>query len=279
VTTRIDAHQHFWRLARGDYGWLTPALGPIHRDFMPADLEPLIAAAGVERTVLVQAAPTTTETDFLLALGEGTPFVAGVVGWMDFEASDARHRIGALAARPKLVGLRPMIQDLADDRWMLNPNIAPAIDAMIEEGLTFDALVMPRHLPVLREFVARHPGLDIVIDHAAKPAIADGAFDDWARAIRALAAETRLTCKLSGLATEAGPGWSVETLKPYAEVLIEAFGADRLMWGSDWPVLNLNGDYAGWATAAEALTAGLSDDERVAIFGQTATVCYGLDRA
>jgi L-fuconolactonase len=279
VTTRIDAHQHFWRLARGDYAWLTPALGTIHRDFMPADLAPLIAAAGVERTVLVQAAPTTAETDFLLALGEGTPFVAGVVGWMDFEASDARHRIGALAARPKLVGLRPMIQDLADDRWMLNPNIAPALDAMIEEGLTFDALVMPRHLPILREFVARHPGLDIVIDHGAKPAIADGGFDDWARAIRALAAETRLTCKLSGLATEAGPGWSIETLKPYVEVLIEAFGADRLMWGSDWPVLNLAGDYAGWASAAEALTAGLSDDERAAIFGQTATVFYGLDRA
>ena len=138
---------------------------------------------------------------------------------------------------------------------------------------------MPRHLPILREFVARHPGLDIVIDHGAKPAIADGGFDDWARAIRALAAETRLTCKLSGLATEAGPGWSIETLKPYVEVLIEAFGADRLMWGSDWPVLNLNGDYAGWASAVEALTASLSDDERAAIFGQTATVFYGLDRA
>jgi L-fuconolactonase len=275
---RIDSHQHFWQLARGDYGWLTSDLAAIYRDHTPEDLEPLLATAGIERTVLVQAAPTVAETDFLLRLAEATPFVAGVVGWVDCEAFDAAHRIAALAARPKLLGLRPMIQDLPDDRWMLSDAVAPAIDAMADEGLTFDALIQPRHIPILREFTARYPGLDIVIDHAAKPDIASGGFDDWARDIRALAAETRLVCKLSGLVTEAAPGWSVETLRPYVEVLVEAFGDDRLMWGSDWPVLNLNGNYAAWMAATERLLADLSDTEREAIFGGTARVFYGLDR-
>ncbi len=275
---RIDSHQHFWRLARGDYGWLTAELAAIHRDHEPADLEPLLKAARVERTVLVQAAPTDAETNFLLRLAEATPFVAGVVGWADFEAPDAAHRIAALAARPKLVGLRPMIQDLADDRWMLSEAIQPALKAMADEGLTFDALIKPPHLPILREFAGRHPRLDIVIDHAAKPDIAGGELADWARDMRKLAAETRLVCKLSGLVTEAAPDWSVEIMRPYVEVLIEAFGADRLMWGSDWPVLNLNGSYAAWVAAAEALLGGLSDAERAAIFGGTASVFYGLDR-
>ncbi len=275
---RIDAHQHFWRLARGDYGWLTADLAPIYRDHEPADLEPLVMAAGIDRTVVVQAAPTDAETDFLLRLAEITDFVAGVVGWVDFEAPDAAHRIAALAARPKLVGLRPMIQDLADDGWMLSDAIQPALKAMADEGLTFDALIKPRHLPILREFAARHPALDIVIDHAAKPDIAGGGLAGWARDIRALAAETRLVCKLSGLATEAAPGWSVETLRLYVDVLVEAFGADRLMWGSDWPVLNLNGSYPAWMAAAETLLGDLSNAEREAIFGGTASVFYGLDR-
>ncbi len=276
--TRVDCHQHFWRLDRGDYGWLTPAMRPIYRDFLPADLAPLMAAAGVDRTVLVQAAPSEAETSFLLGLAEETPFVAGVVGWVDLEAADAVHRIAALASRPKLVGLRPMIQDIADDRWMLDPAIAPAVEAIAAEGLTFDALVLPRHLKVLRAFAGRYPALDIVIDHGAKPPIAAGAFDDWAADMHVLAAETRLTCKLSGLVTEAAPGWTVETLRPYVALLIEVFGADRLMWGSDWPVVNLNGDYASWRGAAETLLAGLSDSEREAIFGRSASVFYGLDR-
>jgi L-fuconolactonase len=275
---RIDSHQHFWLLSRGDYGWLTSDLAAIHRDHAPADLEPLLKTAHIDRTVLVQAAPTVAETDFLLRLAESTPFVAGVVGWVDFEADDAAHRIAALAARENLVGLRPMIQDIADDRWMLGAAIRPAVEAMADEGLTFDALIRPRHIPILGEFAALYPALDIVIDHAAKPDIAAGGLGDWARDIRKLAAETRLVCKLSGLVTEAAPGWSAQTLRPYVDVLVDAFGADRLMWGSDWPVLNLNGDYAAWMATAEQLLAGLSDTEREAIFGGTASVFYGLDR-
>ena len=274
---QIDAHHHLWTLARGDYGWLTPDLAPIHRDFAPSDLAPLLAAAGVERTILIQAAPTRAETDFLLDLADATPFVAGVVGWVDFEAPDAADQVAALAARPKLKGLRPMIQDLADDAWMLRPQIAPAIEAMIAAGLSFDALIKPRHLPILGRFAALYPALDIVIDHAAKPDIAGGDIAGWARDIRDLAARTRMPCKLSGLMTEAAPGATAEDLRPAVEVLIEAFGADRLMWGSDWPVLNLNGRYDAWRAAALNLTAGLSAPERDAIFGRTAAVFYAIE--
>ena len=275
---RIDSHQHFWSLDRGDYGWLTPELAAIHRDFMPGDLAPLIEAAGVERTVLIQAAPTSAETDFLLDMAQSTPFVGGVVGWVDFEAEDAAHQIAALAARPKLLGLRPMIQDLPDAQWMLSDQIAPAIEAMWFEGLTFDALITPRHLPVLLHFAARFPALDIVIDHAAKPEIADGNFRTWARDIREVARETRLVCKLSGLVTEAAPGWTVDTLRRYVDVIVGAFGADRVMWGSDWPVVNMNGSYEAWIEASDQLLGGLSETEREAIFGGVANVFYGLDR-
>ena len=274
---RIDAHHHFWRLDRGDYGWLTRDLTGLYRDYLPADMAPLLASARIDRTILVQAAPTEAETDFLLGLADRTEHIAGVVGWTDFEAPDAAHRIAALAARPGLVGLRPMIQDIAADDWMLRPAIAPALKAMAEEGLVFDALVLPRHLKILREFIARNPALDIVIDHAAKPNIATGEIDNWARDMRMLARETMAVCKLSGLATEAAPGWTVDTLRPYVEVLLDAFGADRLMWGSDWPVLNLNGGYARWLDAAEQLTAGLSTGEREAIFGRTAAIFYGIE--
>ena len=275
---QIDAHHHLWSLARGDYGWLTPDLAAIHRDFGPGDLEPLLAAADVDRTILVQAAPTTAETDFLLQLAETTPFVAGVVGWVDVEAADAPDRIAALAANPLLKGLRPMIQDMADDAWMLQAGIAPAIEAMIAHGLTFDALVKPRHLPILQQFAGLYPGLDIVIDHGGKPDIAGGDIAGWTRDIRAVAAGTRMFCKLSGLITEAAPDCTAADLRPVVEVLIEAFGADRLMWGSDWPVLNLNGGYRQWRSIAVRMLAGVSGTEQEAVFGRTAANFYGLKR-
>jgi len=272
----IDAHQHFWTLGRGDYGWLAPAAGPIYRDFGPGDLAPLLARAGVSRTVLVQAAPTEAETHFLLGLAARTTFVAGVVGWVDFDTREAADRVSLLARRPKLVGLRPMIQDLPDDDWMLRPQLGPAIEAMVDAALCFDALVKPRHLPVLHRFAHRYPELRIVIDHGAKPDIKGGDLAAWRRDLRAIAAGADLVCKLSGLLTEAAPGAGVEDLRPVVETLIEAFGPERLMWGSDWPVLNLNGDYAGWRGMAEALTTHLSPDERAAIFGGTAQRFYGL---
>ncbi len=274
---RIDAHQHFWRPSRGDYGWLTPEAHPaICRKFLPQDLAPLLEDAGVEATVLVQAAPTVAETDYLLGLAAETPFVAGVVGWADFEAHDAAARIEALALRPKLVGLRPMLQDLDDDAWILRPAVAPALDAMEGAGLRLDALVTPRHLPHLARCLAARPGLEVVIDHGAKPDIAGGALDGWAAQLRAIAADTSACCKLSGLVTEAGGKWTEGTLKPYVEVLLEAFGPARLMWGSDWPVVNEAGGYAAWHSAAAALTESCSQTDRDLIFGGAAQAFYGI---
>ena len=273
----IDAHQHFWRPSRGDYGWLTPEAHPaICRKFLPQDLAPLLEDAGVGRTVLVQAAPTAAETDYLLGLAAETPFVAGVVGWADFEADDASARIEALARKPKLVGLRPMLQDLDDDAWILRPGIAPALEAMEAGGLRFDALVTPRHLPHLDRLLAARPALKVVIDHGAKPDIAGGAVDDWAVQIRAIAADTGAYCKLSGLVTEARPDWTEGDLRPVVEVLLDAFGPARLMWGSDWPVVNEAGGYAAWHSAAWALTEACTADERDLIFGGAAQAFYGI---
>ena len=274
---QVDAHQHFWRVARGDYGWLTSAAhSAICRDFGPDDLRPLLGAAEVERTVLVQAAPTLAETEFLLELATATPFVAGVVGWADFEAPGAAATIEKLARDSALIGLRPMLQDLADDAWILRPALAPALDAVRAAGLRFDALVTPRHLPHLARFLRGRPDLRVVIDHGAKPDIAHGALENWADAVRAIANDTGAFCKLSGLVTEAGEGWTEAQLKPFVEVLIEAFGPGRLMWGSDWPVVNEAGGYGAWRAAAEALTAQLSAADRARIFGGTAAAFYGI---
>ena len=274
---RIDAHQHFWRPSRGDYGWLTPQAHPaIARKFLAQDLAPLLEDAGVQRTILVQAAPTIAETEYLLTLAAETPFVAGVVGWVDLEAENAAQHIAAFSQQSGLVGLRPMLQDLDDDAWILRPAVGKSLDEMEAAGLTFDALVTPRHLPHLTRCLAARPGLKVVVDHGAKPDIAGGALDPWAAQIRAIAANTGACCKLSGLVTEAGGKWTEETLKPYVDVLLEAFGPARLMWGSDWPVVNEAGGYAAWHSAAVALSEGCSQDERDLIFGATAQAFYGI---
>jgi len=275
---RIDAHQHFWRMDRGDYGWLTAAEHPkIAHDFLPADLEPLLSAARVDKTILVQAAPTEAETAFLLGLAEHSSLIAGVVGWIDFDASDAPSRVARLAGKGKLVGLRPMMQDLPDDEWMLGPQVARVVEAMQRGDLCFDALVKPRHLHALVEFLDRHPDLSVVIDHGAKPDIARGVLEPWAITIRHIAKNSTAFCKLSGLVTEAGPNWSADTLRPFVDVLLESFGASRLMWGSDWPVLLEAGDYERWLDAATLLTAGLSAEDRALIFGGTAATFYGIE--
>lgn len=275
---RVDAHHHLWRLDRGDYDWLTAAEHPlIHRDYLPQDLAPLLSACRIDQTVLVQATQSLAETEFLLSLAESTPFVGGVVGWVDFAAPQAPETIAALASRRHLVGLRPMLQDLPDPEWILRDDVQPAIRAMAAHGLRFDALIKPPQLGAIRRLLARYPEMPVVIDHGAKPRIAASEIDDWAQEMRGIARDSRAFCKLSGLATEAAPGWGVETLAPYVAVLLEAFGPSRLMFGSDWPVLNENGDYLGWVAAAEALTAELSAEEEAQIFGGVAASFYGLE--
>jgi L-fuconolactonase len=273
---RIDAHQHFWRLERRDYGWLTPALAPLYRDFGPSDLDPILTRCRIDKTVLVQAAPTLAETRFLLDIARETPFVAGVVGWADFEAFDAPRTIAALAREPALLGLRPMVQDITDDDWLLRAGLAPAFETLAAHGLVFDALVLPRHLTRLAAVMDRHPGLKVVVDHGAKPAIRERRFEPWATDIARIAQAPQAACKLSGLVTEAAADWSAEDLSPYVDHLLAAFGPRRLLWGSDWPVVNLAGGYGRWLAASEALLAPLSEAERAAVFGGNAARVYRL---
>ncbi len=274
----IDAHVHYWRVDRGDYGWLTPDL-PIHRDFLPGDAAGLFDAAGVDGVVLVQAAPTEAETRFLLSLAAADSRVRGVVGWIDMMAADAPDRLAALAADPKLRGIRPMWQDIADDEWMLRPEQDAAYRAVVELGLTFDALARVRHLRHLPRLIERHPDLPIVIDHAAKPDIAGGGFAEWREGLAAVAAFPHVRCKFSGLVTEAAPDAPLDALRPYAEELVRLFGPDRLIFGSDWPVLTTRLDYATWWSWAHALLAHLAPSEVDAVFGANAASFYGLDRA
>ncbi len=272
----IDAHHHLWRLDRGDYDWLTADLVPLHRDFTAADLAPLMAAAGVEGGMVVQAAPTAAETDYLLALAARTPTILGVVGWTDLTAPDAGEAIARLARDPALKGLRPMLQDLPDDDHILRPPVDAALGALAASGLRFEALVRPRHLPRLLAVRERHPDLAMIVNHAAKPDIAGGGWEPWASDLRRLAADGLTVCKLSGLVTEAGAEWDVERLRRYVDLVLDAFGPDRVMWGSDWPVLLLAGTYGGWLEAAERLLGGLTGPERAAILGGTARRVYGL---
>ncbi|WP_134494653.1 amidohydrolase family protein [Microvirga pakistanensis] len=271
---RIDAHQHFWRVSRGDYSWMSPDVGVLYRDYSPEDLQPLLARHGIDRTILVQAAPTVAETEFMLQTAEGAPFVAGVVGWVDFAAPDAPSTMARLATHPLIVGFRPMVQDIPDDDWLLRPDLAPAFRNLVERRLVFDALVLPRHLSRALVIADRFPDLSIVVDHGAKPFIREGRLDPWRADMAALAARPNVACKLSGLVTEARADWAVDDLRPYVDHLLDVFGPERLLWGSDWPVANLAGGYDRWLAATLDLIATLSDAERNAILGGNAARIY-----
>jgi L-fuconolactonase len=274
----VDAHHHVLQLARGDYGWLTPALAPIYRDFTLADLVPLLRASGIGGTVLVQAAPTVEETRFLLDVARASGgLVRGVVGWVDLTAKDAAATLAELGRDPLLKSVRPMLHDLADGDWILRADVDNALTELPRLGLRFDALVKPRELPVLLKMIERHPDLDVVIDHGAKPAIAAAGWQPWADRIAAIARHPRVCCKLSGLVTEAGQQWSIDELRPYADHLLGCFGPARLIWGSDWPVVNLGGGYGRWVAATTALLADLTAADRAAILGDNARRFYRLD--
>jgi L-fuconolactonase len=268
---RVDAHFHVWRVDRGDYDWLRPGF-PIYRDYGLADHARL--RGDIAAGVLVQAAATEAETAFMIDVAKSSGgVVRAVVGWTDLSAPDAADRVAAMADEPLLRGLRPMLQDIPDTFWILRPEIGPGLAAMARAGMRLDVLARPRHLPLLLELAARHPDLPMVIDHAAKPAIAEGGFQPWADDIKLVARETPAFCKLSGLATEASPAWTVEDLRPYVAHLLDCFGPDRLMWGSDWPVVDLAGGFARWRDAARSL---VPDPARDAVFGATASRFYGF---
>ena len=276
----IDAHFHCWQLSRADYDWLdanlNPALKPICRDVTVNDWVTQSAPHGMEGGVLVQAAATEAETHFLLAQSDAHAAIMGVVGWTDLLAPDASARIEKLARQPKLKGLRPMLQDLPDPEWILNPALAPALRAMSDAALVFDALVKPVHLPHILTLAGRYPQLAIVIDHAAKPNIAADEWQPWADNMARLANDTQAMCKLSGLMTEAGPDPKPGAVRPYAAHVLRCFGVLRVLWGSDWPTLELACSYRQWFDEAQHLLSGLNAQGQAAVMGTNARRLYRL---
>ncbi|WP_378946737.1 amidohydrolase family protein [Mesorhizobium sp. ANAO-SY3R2] len=286
---RIDGHCHYWALKRGDYGWLTPDaahLKPIYRDFGTADMRPLAEAAGIERRILVQAAPTEAETQFLLDQGREDRAVSGVVGWVDLASPDSVASLERFAGNPLFKGVRPMLQDLPDPDWIVTHSHPDAIAAVKRLGLRFDALVMPQHLAALLRFVDANPELPVIVDHAAKPALAAPADDPrhamWNAGMAALSAHEDVCCKLSGLLTElpaerrTTPEAAAAALRPTVEKLLGWFGPKRLAWGSDWPVLTLAAPFAFWDEVTDRLLDGLGGPERGRILGGTAATFYGI---
>lgn len=274
---RLDTHQHFWDLSNPFTDWPTPDLAAIHHNYGPEDLRSHLDHAGIEGTILVQAAPRVEETEYCLALAQECDFVVGVVGWIDFEATDAVDQVRRLASNPYLKGLRPMVQSIEEAGWLLRPEFTPVFRAMVDCGLVLDGLVRAQQIGDLAALAQRYPDLRIVLDHAGKPPIAAGAFEGWAQAIASLAENENVFCKLSGLWTEAGEDTSPDATRPWVAQLLESFGSQRLMWGSDWPVLELAGSYRGWLAHCEELLAHLDLNERTAIFGEIGKRFYGVE--
>lgn len=265
----IDSHVHLWRLGENGCSWPTADLAPIHRDFTLGDLRAVAEPAGVDSVILVQSQEEAADTQWLLSLG-ADPLVAGVVGWIDFGSPNEAEAARDLAANSALRGLRPMAQD-RDNDWYDSPAIDQSFEAMAQSGLVLDALVRPRHLPSLRRLANRHPNLSIVINHGAKPNFAN--IDDWAEQIRAIALCRNAACKLSGLLTELAPGAPREAIRPAFDVLWNAFGPERLIWGSDWPVLTLASSYEGWLEQALGLVPASHHES---VFDSNARRLYGI---
>jgi len=278
---RIDAHHHFWQPLRGDYDWMPKDNAILNRPYYPSDLTEHLTKHDIAGTVLVQAAATVQETEYMLGLADATPFIKGVVGWIDFEDQSHLVHLKRLAHHPKFLGVRPMIQDIPDVDWMLRDDVQWAYRAIIDLNLTFDALGFPQHLSNFATLMDRYPEMRVVFDHCMKPQIRDqrtghDAFSKWADGMSQLAEETDGSCKFSGLVTEADEGWSLDDLRPFSDHVLAAFGPDRVMWGSDWPVCRLQSDYDTWFETAGKLTSDLSAKAQAQIFGGTAARFYQL---
>ncbi|HET6246614.1 MAG TPA: amidohydrolase family protein [Tepidisphaeraceae bacterium] len=298
----IDAHHHFWKYSPAEYGWIDEQKAILRRDFGPEELKAEIAAAGVDGVISVQARQTTAETDSLLNLAEKNEFIRGVVGWgplldsarlrehlerwlhstgsprVDSTGSPrANSTSSPPAGRTKLVGLRHVLQDEPDDQFILRPDFDAGLASLKEYDLRYDLLIFERQLSAAIEAVDRHPQQVFILDHIAKPRIAGGEFSMWEKQIRDLAKRSHVYCKISGVATEANwKTWTAAQLQPYFDVVLEAFGPGRLMFGSDWPVCLLASGYGHWAQTVRNWTSRLSTEEQSQIWGRTALKAYGV---
>ncbi|MCI3919155.1 amidohydrolase family protein [Paenibacillus sp. TRM 82003] len=274
---RIDAHQHFWTYDEKEYGWTGGPDSPISRDFGPAELAPLLAEHGFDGCVAVQARSSLQENDELLALAERYEFIRAVVGWVDLRSPGVRTQLEQYAAYPKFKGVRHIVQGEPDDAFLLRDDFGRGVAALADFGLTYDILIYHRHLPYAIEFVKRFPKQKFVLDHIAKPDIKNGVLEPWAEHIRQLADCGNVSCKISGMVTEADlRGWKKEDFVPYLETVFEAFGPDRLMIGSDWPVCLLGASYADTMGIVRPFLDRLSETEREKVLGGNCAAFYGL---
>jgi L-fuconolactonase len=276
--TRIDAHQHFWRYDPAEYGWIDKTMTALRRDCLPAEAEREMAGAGFDACVAVQARQTLEETRWLLALADAHPSIAGVVGWIDLQAGEARRQLEGFADRRKLVGIRHIIQSEPDDRFMLRPAFCRGLALLEEFGLAYDILVYSRHLPITVALVERFASQRFVLDHLGKPDIRQGGLRAWERDVRALAAWPNVSAKLSGLVTEADWGaWTPADIRPYLDVAFDSFGAGRLMIGSDWPVCTVAGSYPRVMDVVAGYLADRPSPERDAVLGGNAQRFWNLN--
>lgn len=271
---RLDSHQHFWRYDAVEYGWIQPDW-PIRRDFLPNDLAPLLAAAKLDGAIAVQARQHLGENRFLLELADESPWVRGVVGWVDLRSERVDEQLAEFARHPKFVGVRHVAQDEPDDGFLARPEVVRGIARLRSFGLTYDLLIFPRQLQAAIELVRQLPDQPFVLDHIAKPSIKTGEIAPWREQIRQLAQFPRVHCKVSGMVTEADwNNWRPEDFRPYLEIVAEAFGPQRLMYGSDWPVCTLAGSYERAFQLADDFFRSWNESERAAIFGATAAKFY-----
>ncbi len=273
----IDSHQHFWTFDPIRDSWITDDMSVIQRNFYPDDLKPILIQNGIDGCVAVQADQSLVETAFLLDLAAKNDFVKAVVGWIDLQADDIEEQLSELNSVKKLAGFRHVLQAEPDVEYMLRPNFLRGIAKLQKYGFTYDILIFPKHLTTAQKLVAQFPDQPFVLDHIAKPYIKAGLIDEWKRDIQSLAKFENLQCKVSGIITEADwKNWTYKLIKPYLDVVFEAFGIDRIMFGSDWPVCLVAGDYAQVKGIVETYTEDFSDSEKNKVFGENATKFYSM---
>jgi L-fuconolactonase len=276
----VDSHQHFWQVGRFDYPWMSSDVETLYRDYLPSQLEPILVANGVAKTVLVQASNSVDESLWLLTLADEHPFIAGVVGWANLMDPDVESQLKKLAAHPKFKGIRHLVESEPADDWLTQPSVLQGLRQLADHDLSYDLLVHTRHLPHARIVAERYPDLRLVIDHMAKPPIGRGEFKEWSEQISPLASFENVFCKLSGLVTEANwTTWQTGDLRPYVDYVLEFFGPERLMFGSDHPVCLLASSYERVLESFLEILQNLNDEQRNRIFALNAINFYRLDLA
>jgi L-fuconolactonase len=276
-TITVDAHQHFLDLGKFQYPWMTEEMVSLQRNYLPADLRPVLDRVGIDRTVFVQAQHSLEETQWALELAEANPWIAGVVGWLDLRSPRLEEQIERYSDNSKFVGARHIVHDEPDERWLLRDDVVRGLQTLAKHDLTYDLLLRPPHLRHIPELARRVPGLKMIVDHLAKPLIRAGELEPWRTDLAAVARIPGMHCKISGMVNEADmAGWRAADFVPYVDTALDLFGPSRLMFGSDWPVCRLAGEYSEVLAAAQATLAGLSADERAAVFGGNAIRFYQL---